>query len=149
MPVITVEDLNPHHYPTGEAVKKNLTILCSRVNEAETCFIDWCERTGNAPIKWIVTSGLRSEEQQAEYVLAGISNAVHSKHLAGAAVDIHDPTGLIAEWCKANPGVLNNIGLWREDYDQIAEDAKKRGVDRWIHFQMMGPASGKWVFKIR
>lgn len=125
--MISIKELNPHNYPTNEAMKKNLEILFQRVMELQ----DACE------IALTITSGLRSDEHQAKLIAEGKSGALHSKHLAGAAADLYDPDGLLADWALINLKVLENIGLWIED------PAYTKG---WLHVQMMPPKSGKRVF---
>jgi hypothetical protein len=122
-----ISELNPHNYPTSGAVPNNLKILFERVMELQ----DACE------MEFTVTSGLRSEEQQLELISQGKSNALTSKHLAGAAADLHDPDGLISDYCLSNPEVLERIGLWMEHPDH---------TKGWVHVQIMAPKSGKRVF---
>jgi hypothetical protein len=84
-----------------------------------------------------VTSGLRSDEFQLKLIEEGKSKAFGSKHLAGAACDLADPDGLLADWSLSNLQALERIGLWIED------PAYTKG---WLHVQMMAPKSGKRVF---
>lgn len=76
-----ISELNPRNYKTNENIDKNLKTLFERVMELQDAF-------GS---DFIITSGLRSDELQAELIAAGKTNAVHSKHIAGAAADIKDP----------------------------------------------------------
>lgn len=125
--MITKKELNPHDYPMPPAVAKNFEILFERMNEVRQAW--------GKPM--IVTSGLRSDEKQAELIAQGKSRAVHSKHLAGAACDILDRDGELAEWCLANEDVLRRIGLWCEHPDY---------TKGWMHFQIMAPKSGRRFF---
>lgn len=125
--MITKKELNPHDYPMPPAVAKNFEILFERMNEVRQAW--------GKPM--IVTSGLRSDEKQAELIAQGKSRAIHSKHLAGAACDILDRDGELAEWCLANEDVLRRIGLWCEHPDY---------TKGWVHFQIMAPKSGRRFF---
>jgi hypothetical protein len=125
--MITKRELNPKGYEMGPAVAKNFEILFERMNELR--------RAWGKPM--IVTSGLRSDEKQAELIAQGKSRAIHSKHLAGAACDIYDPDGELAQWCLANEDVLRRIGLWCEHPDY---------TKGWVHFQIMAPKSGRRFF---
>mgnify|MGYP003407789720 FL=1 len=125
--MISPQELNPHDYEHGQAVKNNLKILFERLME----FQDAVE------MALTVTSGLRSDEHQKRLIDEGKSNALHSKHMAGAAADLLDTDGLLADFCLSNVGILERIGLWMED------PAHTRG---WIHLQIMAPKSGKRIF---
>ena len=125
--MITKRELNPKDLEMGPAVAKNFEILFERMNEVRQAY--------GKPM--IVTSGLRSDEKQAELIAQGKSRAIHSKHLAGAACDILDRDGELAEWCLANEDVLRRIGLWCEHPDY---------TKGWVHFQIMAPKSGRRFF---
>lgn len=125
--MITKRELNPKDLEMGPAVAKNFEILFERINEVRQAY--------GKPM--IVTSGLRSDEKQAELIAQGKSRAIHSKHLAGAACDILDRDGELAEWCLANEDVLRRIGLWCEHPDY---------TKGWVHFQIMAPKSGRRFF---
>lgn len=122
--MITAKELNPHGYPTSDVIKKNLALLLQRMNEIRAI---WAK-------PMIVTSGLRSDEQQAGLIKAGKSKAWASLHLAGAACDILDKDGSLGKWCLANEDVLKRIGLWMEHPDH---------TPGWCHFQIMPPGSGR------
>ncbi len=80
-----------------------------------------------------ITSGWRPVE-----VNKLIPNAAKfSNHTVGRAVDIADPHGDLDEWCLANAGVLEEIGLWQE------HPAATKG---WCHVQIVPPKSGNRVF---
>jgi len=125
--MISVKELNPHNYEMTPVIAKNFKVLHERMNEVRGAY--------GKPM--IVTSGLRSDEDQQRLMAKGKTRAIHSKHLAGAACDIADPDGELAKWCKANEDILKRIGLWCED---------PQFTHGWVHFQMMAPASGKRFF---
>ena len=125
--MITMKELNPHGYTTNQFIDKNLAILLERMNELRDAY--------DKPM--IVTSGLRSEEQQAGLIAQGKTNAKNSKHLAGAACDILDENGELKKWIMDNVKILEKIGLWCEDFGH---------TPTWCHFQIMAPGSGKRFF---
>lgn len=125
--MITAKELNPHDYPMSPVVEKNFKVLLERMNEVRQAY--------GKPM--IVTSGLRSDEKQAELIAQGKSTAKFSKHLAGAACDIYDPKKELAHWCLTNEDILKRIGLWCEHPDYTSN---------WVHFQIMAPGSGKRFF---
>ena len=94
-----ISELNPHHYPTTPIIDGNLKILFQRITELQ----DACE------FDFVITSGLRSEEQQAELIATGKSNAKHSKHCSGLAVDIYDPHQELQKWILDNTKILETI----------------------------------------
>jgi|ERR1019366_1352738 uncharacterized protein YcbK (DUF882 family) len=118
--MITKQDLNRHEYPTTSEIDTNLDILLARLQKLETEY--------GSP--FIITSGLRSEEQQLGLIRNGLSNAVHSKHLIGAAADIADVDGALNKWCMNNSSALEEVGLWCE---------VRQGP--WQHLQILPPAS--------
>ena len=125
--MISLKELNPHGYPTNPVIDKNLAILLSRMNELRAIW--------GKPM--IITSGLRSEEQQQEVIKAGKSTARASLHLAGAAADCLDKDGSLGKWCLENETVLKTIGIWCE------HPSATKG---WLHVQIMPPMSGKRFF---
>lgn len=125
--MISIIELNPHGYKTNAAIDKNLQILFERLMEMQDAF-------ENA---FVITSGFRSDEHQAKLIAEGKTGALHSKHLAGAAADVLDTDGLLADFVLTNIELLERIGLWIED------PAYTKG---WVHFQMMAPKSAKRVF---
>lgn len=125
--MISMKELNPHGYPVNDVIEKNLKILHERMNELREAY--------GKPM--VVTSGLRSDEKQAELIAQGKSKATASKHLAGAACDILDRNGKLGVWCLNNEDVLRRIGLWCEHPDY---------TKGWVHFQIMAPKSGKRFF---
>jgi hypothetical protein len=125
--MISMKELNPHGYPTNAVIDANLKVLHQRMNELREAY--------GKPM--VITSGLRSDEKQAELIAQGKSKATASKHLAGAACDVLDRKGALAEWCLNNPDVLRRIGLWCEHPDY---------TKGWMHFQIMAPKSGNRFF---
>lgn len=104
------------------------------------------ERLSRVRVSWgkpmIVTSGYRSlDEHLAIYNRKGITDQkripMKSRHLIGAAVDISDPKRELQVWCQNNVSLLEEIGLWMEDF---------RYTSNWVHFQIVPPASGKRFF---
>lgn len=122
-----ISELNPREYPMNPSMAKNLQILFDRVMELQ----DALEKDLQ------ITSGLRSDEQQMELIQQGKSNAVHSKHCAGAAADILDEDGSIGKWAMENLESIARMGLWIEHPDY---------TKGWLHVQIMAPKSGKRVF---
>lgn len=125
--MIRVSELNPKKYPTTFIIDGNLQNLCERLNKVR--------KVWGKPM--IVTSGLRSEAQQANLIKAGISKATKSKHLLGLAADISDPDGSLGKWLKANPHILEEAGLWCEELE---------ATPGWLHMQSSPPGSGRRWF---
>lgn len=68
-----------------------------------------------------ILEGLRTEEQQAEYVARGTSRTMHSKHLVGRAVDL---AFVPIDW--------NDIGAWREFGAEVKAVAEELGINvKW------------------
>ena len=89
-----------------------------------------------------VTSGYRSLEQHlAIYAAKGITDKkkipMKSKHLEGLAVDFADPKGLLQNWILANEDLMEEIGLYFEDFAY---------TKNWVHVQIVPPKSGKRFF---
>jgi uncharacterized protein YcbK (DUF882 family) len=122
-----ISELNPYEYKTVPNVDKNLQILFTRLLELQAAY--------GKP--FTITSGLRDDAKQQELIKAGKSNAIHSKHLAGAAADVQDIDGELAKYAQANVKLLQTIGLWIEHPNY---------TKGWVHFQILGPKSGKRVF---
>lgn len=125
--MISLSELNSHNYPTDDTIDANLQILLEKMNKVRSAY--------NIPM--IVTSGLRSQEQQDGLIAAGKSNAPHSKHLTGQACDIADADRNLTQWVQDNMDLMIEIGLWFEDFNS---------TPTWVHFQVVSPASGKRVF---
>jgi len=113
---------------------ENLAKLIVKINKVRDAF--------GRPM--IVTSGFRSmEEHERIYkkeIAAGKYVPRSSKHLSCEAVDIYDPDRILQKWCIENENLLAEIGLWMEDFIH---------TPRWVHFQIVPPASGKRFFKIK
>ncbi len=124
---ISLQELNKHNYPTTSEIDVNLNDLLVKINVVRQKY--------NKPM--IVTSGLRSEAQQQQLIADGKSTATKSKHLTGQAVDIQDIDGELAIWVKRNLALMEEIGLWMEDFSH---------TKGWVHFQNASPKSGKRVF---
>lgn len=122
-----ISELNPKKFKTNDNIDKNLSILFQRLTEMQDA----------VGIDFKITSGLRSDQLQQDLIKAGKTNAVHSKHIAGAAADVQDRDGKIAEFVQSNTKTLEVIGLWCEHPN------KTKG---WVHFQILGPKSGKRIF---
>lgn len=125
--MIHIGELNPHGYKTTPVIDKNLKILFERLMELQDA----------SEMAFVITSGLRSDEQQLELRAQGKTRAVHSKHLAGAAADVYDPDRILSDWVLSNIEIVTRCGLWVEDPAYTKD---------WVHFQMMAPNSGKRVF---
>lgn len=119
-------------------IQDNLAELLIRVNEIRTAY--------GKPMT--VTSGLRTKEDHLR-IYRDIAKKkgvkfdekkvpMGSQHLRGAAVDIADPKGELAQWLKNNPEPLKEADLFCEDTDY---------TKGWVHFQIFSPASGKRFFK--
>jgi uncharacterized protein YcbK (DUF882 family) len=126
-----IKDLNPRGYPESDIITRNLQTLFTRLMELQDAFVD----QGGKP--FMITSGLRSEAQQADLIAQGKTKAVHSKHLAGWAADIYDPKRKLQAFIKKDPAILERIGLWCESFDHTAT---------WVHVQATPPKSGKRFF---
>lgn len=125
--MISLKELNIHNYPTTPEIDANLNTLLERINIIRKEY--------NTPM--IVTSGLRSNEQQNELIKQGKSNAYKSKHLSGEAVDILDDNGEVKKFLLKNPDILETACLWCEAFNYTPD---------WVHFQIVPPASGRRFF---
>lgn len=110
----------------------NLEELLKRVNQVRTAYAK----------PMIVTSGYRSMQDHLRiYSQKGITDRskipMKSKHLYGQAVDISDPNKELQKWCLANVKLLEQIGLWMEDFS---------ATSNWVHFQTLPPGSGRRFF---
>ena len=124
---ISLAELNPHGYPTDPEIDKNLMILLDRINQVRNVY--------GSPMT--VTSGLRSDDQQKALIAVGKSTATKSNHLTGSAVDILDENRNLTAWVKANMSLMEQIGMWFEDFDH---------TPCCVHFQILPPKSGNRVF---
>lgn len=121
--MITMQELNPHNYPTTPEIADNLNKLLSVMNQIRSAY--------NKPM--IITSGLRSEEDQARIN----PSAPKSKHLLGQACDVSDPHGEYWAWCMVNIALMEKLGVYFED---------KNNTPTWTHCQITPPKSGKRIF---
>lgn len=115
-----------------EGHQENLADLLIRVNKVRTAYNK----------SMTVTSGYRSLADHLRiYKEKGITDQskipMKSKHLSGDAVDIADSDGALKAWIKLNIKVLEDAGLWCEDFSTTTT---------WVHFQRLPPASGKRFF---
>lgn len=112
-------------------IQDNLAILLERINKVRAAY-------GKS---MTVTSGIRTKEDQIRiYKAKGIpENKIPwgSQHLKGGAVDISDPKKELQKWCSENVKILEDAGLWCEDFS---------ATPNWIHFQITPPKSGKRFF---
>jgi len=125
--MIVIKELNPKGYKLTIEQEKNLKILLDKLNKVRKAW--------GKPM--IITSGLRSNEDQQKLIASGRSNAIKSNHLLGLAADISDPKKELQKWCLANEKLLEEIGLWMEDF---------KATETWVHFQAIPPKSGKRWF---
>ena len=123
--MITLSELNPRKFPTTPSITANLDVLLERINIIRSAY--------NKPMK--VTSGLRDQGMQNALIAAGRSNAPHSHHLLGEAVDIADSDCSLYNWCRTNEKTLEEAKLWIE--------TRQGG---WVHFQSVPPKSGSRFF---
>lgn len=120
-----------------EIYKKDLSILLERANKLRAAY--------NKPLT--VTSGFRSwndhvriykEKAQKRGVPFYIDQVPKkSKHLYCQAVDISDPNQELKKWVLANIKLMEEIGLWFEDFAY---------TKNWVHIQIYPPASGNRFF---
>lgn len=121
--MISLLELNSHGYSTTPEIDKNLAVLLDRLHQVEQAY--------GCPL--VVTSGLRSLELQMKVN----PKAPKSHHLTGEAADIYDPKGDLKAWVKANIALIEQIGLWMEDF---------ASTSNWVHFQIVPPRSGHRFF---
>lgn len=119
----TEAELNPHGYPMDAQTHENIGTLIEKLSLLRDAW-------GRA---MHVTSGLRSAADQMRIN----PSAPKSHHVTGEAADIADSDGRLAEWTKANLPLMEQIGLWMEDFDH---------THGWVHYQISPPKSGHRVF---
>ena len=122
--MVTMQELNSKNYTLTEEQKLNLGKLYIAINNIRTAY--------GKSMK--VTSGVRSMEDQMRIN----PSAPKSKHLLGAACDISDTNGDLWKWLMVNMQLLIDNNLYLED---------KSATPTWVHFQIIGPKSGKRIFK--
>lgn len=125
--MISLLELNSHGYPTTKDMDANLAQLLEKVNRVRAAY----------GIPMTVTSGLRSENQQQALIASGKSSAPKSHHLTGEAADILDQGGRLKKWVLQNVALIEDIGLWMEDFTHTPS---------WVHFQIVPPRSGNRFF---
>jgi len=112
--------------------KANLTELLRRVNIVRSAY--------GKPMT--VTSGLRTMKHHLNiYARKGIyppKVPMKSNHLFGRAVDFADGNGALKAWVLNNMKVMEDAGLWMEDFSFTKS---------WLHVQIVPPKSGKRFFK--
>lgn len=113
-------------------IQKNLNDLLVKLNKVRALY--------GKPM--IVTSGLRTMEDHLRiYREKGITDPkkipMKSRHLTGDAADFGDSKQELQKWCLANVKVLEEIGLYCEDFS---------ATKNWVHFQQLPPKSGKRFF---
>lgn len=121
--MITLEELNPHKIETTVEQKVNMLTLWSRLNKVREAFAK----------PMLITSGVRDAKLQA----AINPKAPNSAHTRGQAADILDLKGVLKTWCNDNVPLLEEIGLWMEDFDYTRA---------WVHMQTVPPKSGHRFF---
>lgn len=121
-------------YPADytQEISDNIDQLLIAINKIRSAY--------GKPMK--VTSGWRSLTDHLRiYREKGITDMIKiplkSKHLSGQAVDVSDPNKELQRWCKANEDILEDAGLWLEDFS---------ATPNWVHFQCVPPKSGKRWF---
>lgn len=132
--MISIDELLSGKAKLGELsneVQNNLQELLVKVNKVRTAY--------GKPM--IVTSGLRTKQHHLEiYARKGIyppKVPMKSNHLSGRAVDFADSNGELKKWVKANIKLMEEIGLWMEDFS---------ATKTWCHFQINPPKSGNRFF---
>lgn len=122
------KDMDLEHY-------NNLLKLSEKINKLR--------ETYGKPLR--VTSGYRSLEKHLSiYAAKGITDQkkipMQSRHLSGLAVDlvpVKEPIEDFHKWIEDNVELLEEIGLWLEDF---------KYSKTWAHFQIVAPKSGKRFF---
>lgn len=114
-------------------LEKNLEELLLKMNKVRKAY----------GLPMIITSGYRSMEDHLRvYRNKGITDKskipMKSKHLFCQAVDVSDPNGDLKKWIKENIKLMEEIGLWFEDFD---------ATTNWVHFQIIPPASKNRFFR--
>lgn len=136
--MLTMKELNPSGQTQSAEVEQNLEDLLYVINEVRKKY--------GKPMT--VTSGLRTMASHLEIYrkknlarkaagLPPLAVPLRSKHLYGQAVDIADVDGDLWNWCMAHKDFLVNLGVHLED---------ESATPSWVHFQIVPPASGKFVF---
>lgn len=103
-------------YPVTEEEAVNMARVWHRVNLLVSRYPAELTKAG------LVSSGYRPGHYN---VKAG--GAAKSTHLSCEAIDVADQTGALDSWIDANPQILVDCNLWRED------PAKTKG---WVHLDI-------------
>lgn len=122
------QELNPHDHPVCEDTLSNLEDLAKSLSIVREAY--------GKPM--IITSGLRSVEDQRRIYKNAQKIPMGSMHLRGGAADVSDRDGSLAAFCAANVPLLERARLWLED------PTYTRG---WVHFQITPPLSKSRFFK--
>lgn len=109
----------PKEIPDG--IISNLMELRTRLNQL-----------GFKPPR-VFTCTYRSPEHNAR-----VGGAKKSSHLTGCACDIADSDGLLKDYLRTNPELLEECDLYAEDFDS---------TPTWVHLQTNSPKSGRRIFK--
>lgn len=129
--MIILRELNPRQFKTTPEQDANLNDLLKRLNVIREAYAH----------PMTVTSGLRDlEDHKRIYKAKGIPEdkiPMGSAHLKGCGADIGDANGKLKEWINNNINVLEEAGLWCEDFS---------ATPTWCHFQSYPPKSGKRFF---
>jgi hypothetical protein len=110
---------DPKEIPDG--IISNLMELRARLNQL-----------GFRPPR-IFTCTYRSPEHNAR-----VGGAKKSSHLTGCACDIADADGLLKDYLRTNPELLEECDLYAEDFDS---------TPTWVHLTTLAPKSGRRIFK--
>lgn len=121
-----------------EAYKKDLAILLDRANKLRAAY--------GKPL--MITSGYREINHHINIYKEKAANRgmpfymsqvpMKSKHLHCQALDFADANGELKAWINNNIKLLEEIGLWCEDFQY---------TKTWVHIQILPPASGNRFFK--
>ena len=110
---------DPKEIPDG--IISNLMELRGRLNQL-----------GFKPAR-VFTYTYRNPEHNAR-----VGGAKKSNHLTGCACDIADSDGLLKDYLRTNPELLEECDLYAEDFDS---------TPTWVHLQSVPPKSGRRIFK--
>lgn len=133
--MITMKELNPHGYEVTDEIQHNLNVLHFHMNVIRRF---WAQQM-------IVTSGLRSEEDQYTLIKTGVSRAYKSNHLLGKAVDILDRDGSFNKWLKEySDEKSTRMTILAQTMNQLWFEERQ---GPWAHIQTEPPKSGKrWFY---
>lgn len=128
--MITFNEMLGRHLITDVPIniQQNMQELQQRMNVLRLCYGD----------AMIVTRCYSTVQEQLKINPA----APNSLHITGQAIDIADPDGLLAAWCKIpdHKFIFEVCGLWLEDPAYTPDHAH-------VHFQSRPPRSGNRIFK--